>query len=312
MERQQAGLVDVDAHLRQLFPERALVSDGAAEVDPLLGAGDRILEGALSTADGAHAVVDAAGAEAALRDLEATPLAQQHVRRRHAHVLEQHFGVAVGGIVVAEDVQGALDRHPRGVARHQNHRLLLMTLGGDVGLAHENENLAAWVRRAGGPPLAAVDDVFVTLAANVGLDVGGIGRGHVRFGHREGRTYLPGQQRVEPLLLLLRRTVAHQNLHISRVRSRTVAGLGREVGAAHFLTKVCVFKIAEPSAELALRKPQVPEPALPCLGLKLLHDRRGNPAITLGSVLLLEGGFSGVDDLVHEGLKAFLQVFGFI
>ena len=312
MQRQQTGLVDVDAHLRQLFPERALFGDGAAEVDALLGAGNRVLEGALGAADGAHAVVDAAGAEAPLCNLEAAALAQQHVRRGHAHVLEQHFGVAVGGVIVAEDVQGALDRHPRGVARHQNHRLLLMTLGGHVGLAHENENLAARVRRAGGPPFAAIDDVFVTLTANVGLDVGGIGRGHVRLGHREGRADLPGQQWGQPLRLLLGRAVAHQHLHIARVRGRTVAGLGREVGAAHFLAQVGVFEVAQPGAELALRQPQVPEPALARLGLELFHDRRGDPAIILSGVLLVEGGFGRVDNVVHEGLKAFLQVFGFV
>src|ERR1700688_1626937 len=44
-------------------------------------------------ADGAHAVVDAARTEPALRDLEASALAEQDVFRRHADVLEQHLGV---------------------------------------------------------------------------------------------------------------------------------------------------------------------------------------------------------------------------
>ena len=58
-----------------------------------------ILERALGGADGAHAVMDAARAEAALRDLEAAALAQHHVLDRHAHVLEQHFAVAVRRVV---------------------------------------------------------------------------------------------------------------------------------------------------------------------------------------------------------------------
>ena len=57
---------------------------------------------ALGHADHAHAMVDAAGPEAALRDLEAAAFAQQDVRRRHAHILEQHFGMAVRRVVIAE------------------------------------------------------------------------------------------------------------------------------------------------------------------------------------------------------------------
>jgi hypothetical protein len=43
----------------------------------------------LGLADRAHAVVDAARAEAHLRDLEAAAFAQQHVRLGHAHVVER-------------------------------------------------------------------------------------------------------------------------------------------------------------------------------------------------------------------------------
>ena len=49
------------------------------------------------------------GPEAALRDLEAAALAEQHVRRRHAHVLEHDLGVPVRRIVVAEHRQHAHD-----------------------------------------------------------------------------------------------------------------------------------------------------------------------------------------------------------
>ena len=41
---------------------------------------------ALGQADQPHAVVDAPRPEAALRDLEASPFAEQHVGRGHAHV----------------------------------------------------------------------------------------------------------------------------------------------------------------------------------------------------------------------------------
>ena len=54
------------------------------------------LERALGQADQPHAVVDAARAEAALGDLEAAAFAQQHVRRGHAHVLEDDLAWPCG------------------------------------------------------------------------------------------------------------------------------------------------------------------------------------------------------------------------
>ena len=68
------------------------------------------LERALGQADQPHAVVNAPRPEPALRDLEAAALAEQHVRRRHAHVLERDLRMAVRRVVVAEDRQHALDR----------------------------------------------------------------------------------------------------------------------------------------------------------------------------------------------------------
>ena len=67
---------------------------------------------ALGDADQPHAVMNAARAQPSLRDLEAASLAEQHVRRRHAHVFERDLGVPVRRIVVAEDRQHALDRDP--------------------------------------------------------------------------------------------------------------------------------------------------------------------------------------------------------
>ena len=57
-----------------------------------------------------------------------------------------------------------------------------------VGLAHRDQELAARVERAGGPPLAAGDDVLVAVALDPGGDVGRVRGGDVRLGHRERRT----------------------------------------------------------------------------------------------------------------------------
>src|SRR5438105_2331455 len=78
-------------------------------------------------------------------------------------------------VVVAKDGEGTDDSDPRRVARHQDHRLLLVARRVRVGLAHQDENLAARVHRARGPPFARVDDVAaVALAADRGFDVGGV------------------------------------------------------------------------------------------------------------------------------------------
>ena len=84
--------------------------------------------GSFSTrlADRAHAVVDAAGAEPALRDLEAFTLAEQDAGRRHPAVLKDDLRVALGRVGVAEHAHRPHDRDPRRVHRHEQHRLLLV------------------------------------------------------------------------------------------------------------------------------------------------------------------------------------------
>jgi hypothetical protein len=68
--------------------------------------------------DGAHAVVDAARAEAGLGDGEPLPLLTDEVVRRHPDVVEDELGVAtVVMVVVAEDLHPAHDLDPRGAAR---------------------------------------------------------------------------------------------------------------------------------------------------------------------------------------------------
>ena len=87
-------------------------------------AGDHQVQRLLGRADGAHAVVDAARAQAQLANLEAAALAQQHVLRRHAGVVEADVHVAVRRVGIAEHLLAADDLAPRAVERHQDLRLL--------------------------------------------------------------------------------------------------------------------------------------------------------------------------------------------
>jgi hypothetical protein len=163
-----------------------------------------------------------------LRDREPAALLAEQVGDGHAHVGERELGVAVL-VLVAERREVPVDRKTRRVPRHEHHRLLPVRGRVGVGLAHQDEDLAALVGRAGDPPLAAVDDVVVAVAHDAGLDVGGVRRRDVRLGHRERRADLARQQRLEPLLLLLRGAEQVQRLHVAGVGCLAVDHLGRDV-----------------------------------------------------------------------------------
>ena len=138
-------------------------------------------------------------------------------------------------------------RDARRVHRHQDHRLLLVAGRGRIGLAHEDQDLAARIAGAGDPPLAAVDDVVVAVADDARLDVGRVRRGDVGLGHREARADLAGEQRLEPSPALLRRAVADQHFHVAGVGRRAVEDLGGERRPAHDLAERRVLALVSPA-----------------------------------------------------------------
>lgn len=77
VEDDEAGGVDLDAGLGDPLEDDAVGGQRLAEglLAVVVDAGDEPLEGLFGGADGAHRVVDAAGAQAALDDLEAAALA---------------------------------------------------------------------------------------------------------------------------------------------------------------------------------------------------------------------------------------------
>ena len=279
VEREQPRLVDHAARFGDaLVPDR-LFGQRLAERDARLQAVDHHLQRALGRADRAHAVVDAPRPEPALRDLEAAALAEQDVLDRHAHVVEQHLHVAVRRVVVAEHRQRAQHRHARRIARHQHHRLLRVARAVGVGLAHHDEDRAARVAGARAEPLAAVDDVVVALAPDAALDVGGVGRGHRRLGHQEGRADLAVEQRLEPALLLRVGAVALQGLHVAGVGRRAVEDLARPRHAAHHLAQRRVVEVRDAALALVrVRQEHVPQPGVRAPRLQFVD--RPAPAAT--------------------------------
>ena len=173
VQRKQARLLDLHAGFRDPLPRHALFGDGLAERGARHRALTERFKRPLREPDRAHAVMDPAGSETPLRDLKAAAFAEQDIRSRHTHVLERHFTVAVGRIVIPEHMQRTQHLHACGVGRHQDHRLAPVLLGVvGVGLPHEDEDLAALVGRARCPPLAAIDDVMIAVAFDRGADVG--------------------------------------------------------------------------------------------------------------------------------------------
>src|SRR5690606_37491758 len=120
LQREQARHFDVDTGTRNaLFPD-GVISDLLAESL----AGEQALhhdfQFALCNADGAHAVMDAARPEAALADLEAATFAEKQVLSRNADIFEDHFGMAMRSVVIAEHRKHTDDLHARRIKRHED------------------------------------------------------------------------------------------------------------------------------------------------------------------------------------------------
>src|SRR5215208_6248288 len=64
------------------------------------------------------------------------------IRSSHTPCSAMVLPMAVRGVVVAEHRQVARDRHSGSVERDENHRLLLVSLGVGIGLAHQDRDLA--------------------------------------------------------------------------------------------------------------------------------------------------------------------------
>ena len=180
-----------------------------------------------------------------------------------------------------------------------------------VAAAHEDRDPAPWIAGSGDPPLASVDDVVAAVPADRRLDVRRIRGRDVRLRHRETRADVSGEQRLQPLPLLLGRPVADQHFHVAGVGRRAVEDLGRErQRASHDFAERRVFGVGEAGPVFARRQEQIPESLGARLRLELLDERDRLPAIALVD-LLFETLLVRVDVRVHEGGQSRLQILHF-
>jgi hypothetical protein len=120
LQGQETRLFDVHARVGDDIDVRPEPRQGLAEGLAGRGAAAHEFQGALCGAEGAHAVVNPSGAEAALGDLEAAPRTENDVVLRHAHVIEAQVHVAVRRIVHGEHLHRTQDLDPGRVHGHEN------------------------------------------------------------------------------------------------------------------------------------------------------------------------------------------------
>ena len=91
-----------------------------------------------------------------------------------------------------------------------------------------------------------------------------------------------------------------EHLHVSRVRSGAVGGLGGQVAAAHDLRERCVFQVGQAGAPFGMGMEEVPQPAGLGFLLQVVDDRRLKVRVTGLTHLLFVDRFGRVNVLVHE------------
>ena len=298
VEHHQPRLVDLHPRRGDEVLDELLLGERPAERLAVVRAPAHQLEGALRRADRAHAVVDAAGAQAVLRDREPGAALAEQVAGRHAAVLVAHLPVA-RSLVVAHHRHRPDALEAGRVDRHEDHARPLVRRRVGVGHDHRDRQRGPVVAR--GEPLVAVDDPLVAVQLGARDQPGRVGAGALRLRHREARADLAVEQRLEPALLLRVGAVLGEDLHVAGVGRRAVEDHRRDAAAAHLLAEHPVLPVGEPGAEAVVRQEQVPE----ALGLGALAQLDqdlgvGNARPDLGIERLDRLALDGVDVLLHE------------
>ena len=197
---EQARLVDLHPALGDEVLDELLVGELAAERLARRGAPAHHLDRPLGGADRAHAVVDAAGAEAVLGDHEAGLARAEQVGLGHSAVLVEDLAVA-GAAVVAHHRDGADEVEPGVVDGDDDHAR--PRVGVRVGVGDDHRDRDRGADGAGGEPLVAVDHPLVAVELGAGLKRRRVRARDLRLGHREAAADLAVEQGLEPPLVLL-------------------------------------------------------------------------------------------------------------
>mmetsp|Transcript_65090 Transcript_65090/g.152361 ORF Transcript_65090/g.152361 Transcript_65090/m.152361 type:complete len:268 (-) Transcript_65090:278-1081(-) len=215
-----------------------MIGQGLSKCHAFVHSVDNRIQRLLSRANCAHAVMDTTRAKAALRNLKATALSQEHIPNRHSNIVENDLGMVVD---VPEQSQRTDDVHSFGITWHQDHRMLLMC-GITPRSPQEDEDFTLRSARTTNVPFVSIDYVLITISLNGRTDVRGITAGNAWLSHGIGTSNGACKQWLKPLLFLLFRPILFQNFHVAGVRSCAVHGHVAEPEGSQNLTDRCVLQ----------------------------------------------------------------------
>lgn len=189
--------------------------------------------------------------------------------------------------IIAVDCEGSEDLDARVSGGYDHDRLLsvwVRVVG--VRLSHDQVQFTPWVSRTRAPPFRSVQHVLVPVAADLEVDVLGIGARSHPLRHHEGTADFAVQQRHQPLLLLRIVAVFRENLHVACVGGGAVHGLAGDEGSAQELGHEAIFEVGESDALLVvdLGEEEIPETERSRLGLQVIDDGWVDVEETLGGV----------------------------
>ena len=211
---------------------------------------------------------------------------------------------AVIAVVVAEHAERTHDLDARGIPRDEDHRLLAVSVGIGVGLAHHDEDGGIRIHRARRPPFAPVDDVVIAVTADARADVRGVAGSDIGLGHAERRADLRFEQRLQPLLLLLGGAELTQHLHVSGVGGVAVHGRrGQARTPPADLGERCVLEVGQ-SRTLFAGMEEVPQPLRRASARSSTTIGRTCPVVRRRRQLLFENRLGGDDMLIEEYERA--------
>ncbi len=151
------------------------------------------------------------------------------------------------------------DAHARRVHRHQHHRLPLVRGGLGIGHAHHDQDPAARVAGAGGPPLAAVEHVVVAVAhdrqamlvASEEATSGSV------IAKPSGSRRPAAASAIAAFCSAEAEVVQH--FHVAGIGRRAIEDFRGDQRAAHAFGQARVLEVAQPGAR-RLGQEQVPQP----------------------------------------------------
>jgi hypothetical protein len=122
----------------------------------------------------------------------------------------------------------------------------------------------------------SIQDIIIPIPLNIHRNIRSITTRNIRLRHQERTPNLSLQKWLQPLLLLLLSPILRKDLHIPRIRGRTIHRLTSNPGFTQILGHETILKIGKASAflKVVLGQEHVPEAELLGFDLEVFDDLR--------------------------------------